>query len=95
MSDGPASDGSPDPLRSVHTTSFPELLRQLGASVLVTTYQAGKLVVLREDAGVLGPLCEVMAERYLREAGDCQSDKREPHRRESTRLRQTRAWGRR
>lgn len=43
----------PDPLRSVHTTSFPELLRQLGASVLVTTYQAGKLVVLREDAGVL------------------------------------------
>lgn len=43
----------PDPLRSVHTTSFPELLAQLGASVLVTTYQAGKLVVLRNDAGVL------------------------------------------
>lgn len=44
---------SEDALRSVHTTSFPELLKQLGASVLVTTYQAGKLVVLREDAGVL------------------------------------------
>lgn len=42
-----------DPLRSVHTTSFPELLAQLDASVLVTTYQAGKLVVLREDGGVL------------------------------------------
>lgn len=42
-----------EPLRSVHTTSFPELLAQLGASLLVTTYQAGKLVVLREDAGVL------------------------------------------
>lgn len=42
-----------DPLRSVHTTSFPELLSQLGASLLVTTYQAGKLVILREDAGVL------------------------------------------
>ncbi|MEO1496470.1 MAG: TIGR03032 family protein [Planctomycetota bacterium] len=42
-----------DPLRSVHTTSFPQLLDQLGASVLVTTYQAGKLVVLRSDAGVL------------------------------------------
>ena len=40
-------------LRSVHTTSFAGLLKQLGASVLVTTYQAGKLVVLREDAGVL------------------------------------------
>ncbi len=44
---------SKDPLRSVHTTNFPELLRQLGASLLVTTYQAGKLVVLREDDGVL------------------------------------------
>lgn len=42
-----------DPLRSVHTTSFPGLLAQIGASVLVTTYQAGKLVVLRSDAGVL------------------------------------------
>lgn len=42
-----------EPLRSVHTTTFPELLRQIGASVLVTTYQAGKLVLLREDAGVL------------------------------------------
>ena len=46
-------DPAADPLRSVHTTSFPELLAQVGASVLVTTYQAGKLVVLREDAGVL------------------------------------------
>jgi len=44
---------SSDPLRSVHTSNFPELLRQLGASLLVTTYQAGKLVVLREDGGVL------------------------------------------
>ena len=43
----------PDPLRSVHTTSFPELLAQVGASLLVTTYQAGKLVVLRNDGGVL------------------------------------------
>lgn len=43
----------PDPLRSVHTNTFPELLAQAGASVLVTTYQAGKLVVLRNDKGVL------------------------------------------
>lgn len=48
-----AGDASADPLRSVHTTSFPELLVQTGASVLVTTYQAGKLVILRSDAGVL------------------------------------------
>lgn len=42
-----------EPLRSVHTSSFPHLLDHLGASVLVTTYQAGKLVVLRADNGVL------------------------------------------
>ena len=42
-----------DPLRSVHTNSFPQLLNQIASSVLVTTYQAGKLVVLREDGGVL------------------------------------------
>lgn len=37
------------PLRSSHTTSFPTLLSELGASVFVTTYQAGKLVVLRAE----------------------------------------------
>ncbi len=36
-------------LRAVHTANFPELLRQLGASILVTTYQAGKLVIVREE----------------------------------------------
>lgn len=37
------------PLRSSHTASFPGLLRELGASVFVTTYQAGKLVLLRAE----------------------------------------------
>jgi uncharacterized protein (TIGR03032 family) len=37
------------PLRAVHTPDFPALLRQLGASLLVTTYQAGKLVMVREE----------------------------------------------
>jgi uncharacterized protein (TIGR03032 family) len=46
-------DAGPSPLRSVHTTSFPAILDQLASSLLVTTYQAGKLVVLRSDAGVL------------------------------------------
>jgi hypothetical protein len=40
-------------LRSVHTASFAKLLSELGSSVLVTTYQAGKLIVLRHDRGVL------------------------------------------
>lgn len=41
------------PLRSLHTNTFPALLEQLGISLLVTTYQAGKLVALRADDGVL------------------------------------------
>ena len=47
-----AADGTA-PMRSVHTTSFPPLLRDLGASVLVTTYQAGKLVLLRTEGALL------------------------------------------
>lgn len=35
---------------SVHTTTLAEFLKQAQLSVLVTTYQAGKLIVLREDA---------------------------------------------
>jgi hypothetical protein len=39
----------PPPLRAVHTPNFPTLLRQLGASFLITTYQTGKLVMLRDE----------------------------------------------
>lgn len=46
-------DAGPSPLRSVHTTNFPAILEHLQSSLLVTTYQAGKLVVLRSDGGVL------------------------------------------
>ena len=42
-----------DALASLHTRNFPALLDQLGASVLVTTYQAGKLVVLRPGGATL------------------------------------------
>ncbi len=46
-------DSPPQLLRSVHTTTLPRLLSELGLSVLVSTYQAGKLVVLRADEGRL------------------------------------------
>src|SRR3954453_16615200 len=49
----PGTDAGPSPLRSVHTTNFPAILDQLGCSLLVTTYQAGKLVVVRSDGGVI------------------------------------------
>ena len=37
-------------LGSVHTSNFPDILRELGGCLLVSTYQAGKLVILRPDA---------------------------------------------
>ena len=48
-----STDAGPSPLRSVHTTNFPAILDQLRSSVFVTTYQAGKLVILRSDGGVI------------------------------------------
>jgi uncharacterized protein (TIGR03032 family) len=56
MSLAPSAAESPatlEPLRSVHTTSFPALLSQLGISLIVSTYQAGKLVLLRADGDTL------------------------------------------
>jgi uncharacterized protein (TIGR03032 family) len=49
----PPPDAGPSPLRSVHTTTFPVILEQLRSSLFVTTYQAGKLVILRSDGGVI------------------------------------------
>jgi hypothetical protein len=45
----PLAKLEPPPLRSVHTSNFSAILQELGSSVLVTTYQAGKLVILRPD----------------------------------------------
>jgi hypothetical protein len=47
--DSPKTE-DPGPLCAAHTANFPALLRQLAASLLVTTYQAGNLVLVR-DAG--------------------------------------------
>src|SRR5262249_60244366 len=40
-------------LRSVHTSNLPELFDQLGISLIVSTYQAGKAIVVRNDIGRL------------------------------------------
>jgi uncharacterized protein (TIGR03032 family) len=45
----PTPAPAPTSLRAVHTPNFPALLRSLGASLLVTTYQAGKLVMIRDE----------------------------------------------
>lgn len=41
------------PLRSVHTSSFAALLAKLDASLVVSTYQSGKVVVVRADGQTL------------------------------------------
>lgn len=40
-------------LHSQHTSTFPELLKQANASLVVSTYQAGKLILLRATEGNL------------------------------------------
>src|SRR5262249_34603098 len=51
LAPGPGGPGPEEsvPLRAAHTPNFPALLRELGASLLVTTYQAGKLVLVRDE----------------------------------------------
>ena len=48
-----ASTPEAPPLRSSHTSNFPGLLEQLGASLLITTYQAQKVLMVRNDQGKL------------------------------------------
>lgn len=50
---GQTSDHPAEPLRSVHTSNLPEILEHLGCSLMVSTYQAGRLVMLRAQDGVL------------------------------------------
>lgn len=45
----PATDAKTSPLRSQHTKNLPKVLKEMGISLLVSTYQAGKLIVVRED----------------------------------------------
>ena len=57
MTDSPDDDGvTPPKMREVrfeYTPRLPEILTHLNASILVTTYQAGKLLVLGAHAGKL------------------------------------------
>jgi uncharacterized protein (TIGR03032 family) len=42
-----------DALRSVHTSNLPGLFQRLGISLVVSTYQAGKVIVVRADGNAL------------------------------------------
>jgi len=41
------------PLGSVFTSNLPQILRELSSSLLVTTYQTGKMIVVRPDGASL------------------------------------------
>jgi uncharacterized protein (TIGR03032 family) len=47
----PTSTPPESPLRSVYTAGLPELFAHLNISLAVTTYQAGKVILVRHDAG--------------------------------------------
>lgn len=49
----PAQNSENAPLRSIHTTNFAPLLNNLGISLAVSTYQAGKLIIIRPDGEVI------------------------------------------
>ena len=44
-----ARDMTADPFRSIYTQSFADLLNQCGISLMVSTYQAGRVIVVRAD----------------------------------------------
>ncbi len=47
------AEPAPDPLRSVYTTNLAGIFHQLGISLVVSTYQAGKVILVRQDGGAL------------------------------------------
>lgn len=42
-----------EPLKSVHTSNLPGIFKQLNISLAVSTYQAGKLIIVRNDGAAL------------------------------------------
>ena len=47
------SSATLEPLRSIHTTNFPTLLHELRLSLIISTYQAGKVILVRADGETL------------------------------------------
>jgi uncharacterized protein (TIGR03032 family) len=52
-SPAPLLDSATPALRSVHTSNLPELFDRLQISLVVSTYQAGKAILIRSDQGKL------------------------------------------
>ncbi len=69
----PGAPQSPESFRSVYTKDIPGILAQLGISLLVSTYQSGRLIAVRADGGALNthfrafpsPMGIAVGPRYL------------------------------
>jgi len=53
VSAAPPTSPESVPLRSVHTSNLPSLFEQLRISLVVSTYQAGKVILVRNDGGTI------------------------------------------
>jgi uncharacterized protein (TIGR03032 family) len=53
MSDDKKTDDHVDDVRTVFTSGFAEILERLNISLLITTYQAGKVAIIRNDSGTV------------------------------------------
>ncbi len=49
----PGTAPAEEPLKSVHTSNLPDIFDKLGISLVVSTYQAGKVILIRNDGGNL------------------------------------------
>ncbi|MCP4424229.1 MAG: TIGR03032 family protein [Chloroflexi bacterium] len=49
----PHNDSKAPALRSVYTSNLPDILNQLNISLAVSTYQAGKVILVRNDGGTV------------------------------------------
>jgi uncharacterized protein (TIGR03032 family) len=67
-------------LASVHTSNFPEFLRQLHCSLVVTTYQAGRVILVRHDEieqnGAMTGTLNTHFRPFDRPMGVCEKDGR-------------------
>ena len=53
QSEPPEQANETNALSSVHTSNLPAFFNQLGISLVVSTYQAGKVILVRNDGGAL------------------------------------------
>ena len=73
---GPQSEQTAD-LHSVHTSNLPELFEQLQISLIVSTYQAGKAIVVRNDGSATQERIDPPAQRGRGEPAEEAGDRRQ------------------